>query len=679
MTTDPLLTPFRLKHLTLKNRLMVTAHEPAYAEDGLPKARYRAYHAERARGGVALTMTAGSALVSRDSPPAFNNLLAWQDAIVPWLAELADACQGHGCAVMIQLTHLGWRSRWDAGDWLPTLAPGPRREPAHKARPKVMEDWDIARVITDYADAAERMAAAGLDGIELEAYGHLLDAFWSGHLNRLDPPWGGDLAARMRFPAAVIAAIRDRVGPDFLLGVRMTADDGQPGGISEADGIAIARALAASGQVDFLNVIRGRVDTDATLTDTIPVQGMPAAPHLDFAGRVRAETGLPTFHAARIQDVATARHAIAAGLLDMVGMTRAHIAEPHLVAKLAQGREADIRPCVGANYCLDRIYQGAATLCIHNPATGREETLPHTIGRSPRPRRAVIVGAGPGGLEAARVAAERGHRVTVFEAADAPGGQLRLAARSARRRELMGIVDWRMRQCERLGVTFCFNSLAEPGDIAAHAPDMVIVATGGLPDTDVLETGADLAVTAWDILSGDVAPGSDVLIWDEAGDHAGLQAAEAVAAAGGRVEIMTRDRTFAPEVMGMNLVPYLRHLQGQGAVLTVARRLDGLTRAGNRIRARIGTDYSDFSDERDFDQVVINAGTLPLDDLYFALKPRSRNRGAVDWHALLDSDAEPFPETDPDGAFTLYRIGDAVASRNIHAAIHDALRLGVRW
>jgi hypothetical protein len=267
----------------------------------------------------------------------------------------------------------------------------------------------------------------------------------------------------------------------------------------------------------------------------------------------------------------------------------------------------------------------------------------------------------------------------VFEAADAPGGQLRLAARSARRRELMGIVDWRMRQCERLGVTFCFNSLAEPGDIAAHAPDMVIVATGGLPDTDVLETGADLAVTAWDILSGDVAPGSDVLIWDEAGDHAGLQAAEAVAAAGGRVEIMTRDRTFAPEVMGMNLVPYLRHLQGQGAVLTVARRLDGLTRAGNRIRARIGTDYSDFSDERDFDQVVINAGTLPLDDLYFALKPRSRNRGAVDWHALLDSDAEPFPETDPDGAFTLYRIGDAVASRNIHAAIHDALRLGVRW
>jgi 2,4-dienoyl-CoA reductase-like NADH-dependent reductase (Old Yellow Enzyme family) len=393
MTTDPLLTPFRLKHLTLKNRLMVTAHEPAYAEDGLPKARYRAYHAERARGGVALTMTAGSALVSRDSPPAFNNLLAWQDAIVPWLAELADACQGHGCAVMIQLTHLGWRSRWDAGDWLPTLAPGPRREPAHKARPKVMEDWDIARVITDYADAAERMAAAGLDGIELEAYGHLLDAFWSGHLNRLDPPWGGDLAARMRFPAAVIAAIRDRVGPDFLLGVRMTADDGQPGGISEADGIAIARALAASGQVDFLNVIRGRVDTDATLTDTIPVQGMPAAPHLDFAGRVRAETGLPTFHAARIQDVATARHAIAAGLLDMVGMTRAHIAEPHLVAKLAQGREADIRPCVGANYCLDRIYQGAATLCIHNPATGREETLPHTIGRSPRPRRAVIVGA----------------------------------------------------------------------------------------------------------------------------------------------------------------------------------------------------------------------------------------------------------------------------------------------
>ena len=149
---DPLLQPFRLRHLTLRNRIMVTAHEPAYAEDGMPKARYRAYHVARAKGGVALTMTAGSASVSRDSPPAFNNILAWKDEVVPHMRDLVDACHEHGAAVMIQLTHLGRRTRWDAGDWLPVISSSDRREPAHRAVPKRMEDWDIARVVRDYAE-----------------------------------------------------------------------------------------------------------------------------------------------------------------------------------------------------------------------------------------------------------------------------------------------------------------------------------------------------------------------------------------------------------------------------------------------------------------------------------------------------------------------------------------------
>ncbi len=680
MSRDPLLQPYRLRHLTLRNRIMTTAHEPAYPEDGMPKDRYRAYHEERAKGGVALTMTAGSALVSRDSPPAFNNVLAWKDEVVPWMARLAEACHAHGAAVMIQLTHLGWRSRWDWGDWLPTVAPGPLREPAHRAFPKVMEDWDIDRVVADYADAAERMKAAGLDGIELEAYGHLIDAFWSGHLNRLDAPWGGPaIADRMAFSLEVLRAIRDRVGPDFIVGVRFTADDRQPGGISAADGLAIGRALRDSGMVDFLNVIRGRVDTDATLTDVIPVQGMASAPHLDFAGRIRAEVGLPTFHAARIPDVATARHAVASGLLDMVGMTRAHIADPHIVRKIAEGREHDIRPCVGATYCLDRIYAGGAALCIHNPATGRELSMPHVIPRADAARRVVVVGAGPGGLEAARVAAERGHRVTVLEAAPQPGGQVRLTARSPRRAEMIGIIDWRMAQCAAHGVEFRFNAWAETQDVLALEPEVVVVATGGMPEVSGLEAGSDLAVTAWDILSGDVKPAGEVLIHDEAGDHAGLQAAEVAAAAGARVELMTRDRAVAPEVMGMNLVPYMRALQPLGVEFTVARRLLGLSRAGNRIRARIGTDYSDHVIERDFDQVVVNAGTMPAADLYFALKPLSRNLGAVDNAALAEGRGELFPARNPCGAFTVYRIGDAVAARNTHAAIYDALRFGVRW
>ena len=210
----------------------------------------------------------------------------------------------------------------------------------------------------------------------------------------------------------------------------MVADEDWDKGLSRAEGVEIARRIAASGQVDFLNLIRGRIETDALLTKVIPIQGMPSAPHLDFAGEVRADTKFPVFHAARIPDVATARHAIATGKLDMVGMTRAHMADPHIVNKVMRGQEHRIRPCVGATYCLDRIYEGGEALCIHNAATGREAAMPHEIPARGPAKRVVVVGAGPAGLEAARVAAERGHTVIVLEATAQAGGQIRLVART---------------------------------------------------------------------------------------------------------------------------------------------------------------------------------------------------------------------------------------------------------
>jgi N-methyl-L-proline demethylase len=674
MTGDPLLQPFQLKHLTLKNRLMITSHEPAYPEDGMPKKRYRAYHVERARAGLALTMTAGSASVARDSPPVFNNILAWKDEVVGWMRQLADECHEHGCAVMIQLTHLGRRTRWDKADWLPVVSAGHAREPAHRAFPKKAEDWDIARIIGDYADAAERMKDAGLDGIEIQAYGHLMDQFWSPLTNDLDVPYGGSLDNRLRFTFEVLEEIRRRVGTGFIVGVRYTGDEDLPGGLTREDGIEISRRLKASGLVDFLNVVKGHIDTDAGLTDVIPVQGMRSAPHLDFAGAIRAATDFPTFHAARIQDVATARHAIASGKLDMVGMTRAHMADPHIVTKIIAGEEDRIRPCVGANYCLDRIYQGGAAYCIHNPATGRELTMPHRVVMAETSRRVVVVGAGPAGLEAARVAAARGHNVIVHETADNPGGQVRLAAQTARRSEMMSVIDWRFAECTRTGLRFTFNSLADADTVLAHDPDVVVVATGGLPHVEVLAEGNALVVSAWDILSGDVRPGSNVLIYDDAGDYPALQAAEKVAATGARVEIMTRDRAFAPEVMGMSLTPSMRELQKRDVTFTVTWRLEAVQRAGNELLARIGSDYGGVTRERRVDQVVVNHGTRPLDDIYFDLKPTSSNGGEIDYEALVAGRPQSV-RRNPQGRYQLFRIGDAVSSRNIHAAIYDALRL----
>jgi NADPH-dependent 2,4-dienoyl-CoA reductase/sulfur reductase-like enzyme len=463
---------------------------------------------------------------------------------------------------------------------------------------------------------------------------------------------------------------------DFIVGIRMVADEDWDKGLSRAEGIDIAQRLVAGGQIDFLNIIRGHIETDAALSKVIPIQGTPAAPHLDFTGEVRAATNFfPVFHAARISDVATARHAVAEGKLDMVGMTRAHIADPHIANKIAAGREHEIRPCVGATYCLDRIYEGQEALCIHNPATGREATMPHVIQPTAGAKqRIVVVGAGPAGLEAARVCAERGHQVILFEAADQPGGQVRLAARQQRRAELIGIIDWRMQRCQEKHIDMRFNVFAEGADVLAENPDIVIVATGGLPNNEFLEQGNDLVVSSWDILAGDAKPGARVLLFDDNGAHPGMQAAQWLAEAGATLELVTPERFFAPEIGGLNHVAYAQVLQRHSVQITINRRLLAVERQGNQLAARIGSDYIDGSETRLVDQVVVEHGTLPLDELYFELRENSINRGEVDYRALLRG--EPQTRTpNPLGSYRLYRIGDAVSSRNIHAAIYDALRL----
>jgi N-methyl-L-proline demethylase len=674
MSSDPLMQPFTLKGLVLRNRLMSTAHEPAYTEDGMPKGRYRLYHAEKAKGGIALTMIGGSSVVAPDSPQAFGNILLYKDEVVRWLAELTEDVHGHGAAVMIQVTHLGRRTSWSKADWLPVIAPSYVREPAHRAFPKVMEDWDITRIVEAYADSAERVKAAGLDGMELECYGHLIDQFWSPATNRRDDQYGGSLENRMRFGLEVLTAIRRRVGDDLLVGVRMVCDEDWDHGLSREEGVSIAERLAATGLIDFVNVIRGHIDTDEALSHVIPGMGARSAPHLDFSGEVRAATRMPTFHASRIQDVATARHAIESGKLDMVGMTRAHLADPHIARKVAEGREHEIRPCVGMGYCIDSIYSGEA-VCIHNAATGREATIPHVVAKSVGPqRKVVIVGAGPAGLEAARVAGERGHEVVVFEAAARPGGQVLITAGLKRRREILGVVDWRLSECGRLGVDIRCNAYAEAPDVVAENPDVVVVATGGVPNISFLDAGEDLAASTWDILSGAVKPAGRVLLYDDNGAHPGMTAAEFIAEAGSKLEVVTPERTLAPDVGGTNYPAYFRALALAGAKIEINLRLERIERRGNTVAGVFFDEYGKRQVVKEADQIVVDHGAKPVDELYFELKPGSINLGVIDHRALLANRAQEVVRN-PEGRYRLFRIGDAVASRNIHAAVYDAVRL----
>jgi len=674
---DPLLESFQLKHLHLKNRIITTSHEPAYNDDGFPKDRYIAYHLERAKGGIAMTMTAGSAVVSKDSPPSFDNIHAYKDEVVPWIKKLTDTIHDHDCKIMIQLTHLGRRTSWSKGDWLPSLSSGKHREPAHKAFPKVMESWDIERIIKEYGDAAERMKEGGMDGVELEGQGHLIGQFLSPLTNELSTEYGGSLENRLRFTIDVLSDIRKKVGQDFIVGIRCVFDEVEEGGITKSEGLKIAKLLSDSGLVDYLNVNKGRIHTDPILTKHIPIQGMKSAPHLEFAGEIKKEIQLPIFHASKISDVATARYAISNGLVDMIGMTRGHLADPHIVTKIKEKREEDIRPCVGATYCLDRIYQGEEALCIHNAATGRELKFPNIISPSTVKKKIVVVGAGPAGLEAARIAGERGHEVIVFEAAPDPGGQIRLCAKSERRRDMLGIVDWRMQQCAKKNVKFNFNVVAESQDVLDEKPHTIIIATGGMPNLELFETKKDLenVYTSWDIISGDIKLSDNILIYDEAGDHTGMQSAEIAIKEGSTVEFMTPDRLISSEIMGMNLTPYLKNLQDKKITYSIAKRLLDVSIKGNKLNALIGSDYDEnFKYNSSYDQVFLNYGIKPLDELYYSLVPFSKNKGEVDYNKFINGEEQDIIKSD-NNKFNLFRIGDAVSSRNIHAAIYDALRL----
>ncbi|AOP55453.1 FAD-dependent oxidoreductase [Brevibacterium aurantiacum] len=686
MSLDPLLQPFTLGPVQLKNRIVSTAHEPAYTELGMPKDRYRLYHREKARGGVGLTMTAGSAIVSKDSPAAFGNVDLSTDEVIPWLAAIADDCHAEGTAVMIQLTHLGPRNSNFTADWLPLISASRHREPTHRSFTKAMEEFDIERVVDDFAAATARVKAAGFDGLEFLHTGHLVDYFFASRFNEREDEYNGDLAARMRFPLQIIDAMRG-ASDGLALGVRMSVLEQLEDGITEEASIEVLKEYAAHA-VDFLNLNVGSISSDKELAEAIPGMGTPSAPWLETCRRVRQAIDIPVLHAARIADAPTARFAIEDGCLDLVGMTRAQLADPYLVKKIEEKREDDIRPCVGANMCLDSIYTSGAATCIHNPASGREADLPQEVTRDVEsgPKHVVIVGAGPAGLEAARVAAVRGHRVTVLEADEAVGGQVRIAARSQRRRDLIGIIDWRAQQCKKHGVDIRLDTFAEEDDILALSPDVVIIATGGVPDSSYPFREQGPSFDVWDVMNDCLRNKSRVLVFDDHGFYPALDAVEHLARNGQEVTYVSPERTIGVDVGSMNSPAYLQVFSEFGVKVHLGERLAAKPKInGKLVTARLRNDYSGIETELETDAVVVDFGTTPNDDVYFALKPHSSNHGEIDIDSWIHGQPQPAhrigsnPSTTAEASapFALYRIGDSVASRNVHAAVLEGLRVGM--
>jgi mycofactocin system FadH/OYE family oxidoreductase 2 len=647
MSMPTLLDPLPLRGaVSAPNRIVFAAHVTNLADGGLPGERMCSYYERRARGGAG-TVVVEEAFVHPSSHPYERAIRGDDPAIVPAYRRLAERVHAAGALAIAQLGHAGMQGSGQVRKrvlWAPSAVPNP----ATLEMPKVMEPEDIAAVVRGFALSARHAAAAGLDGVEVNAGQHsLVRQFLSGLTNQRDDEYGGDRDRRLRLACEVIAAVRGEVG-DGVVGLRLCCDELAPwAGITPEEAPGLAATLAEG--VDYVSVVAGSI---YSVEETRPGLHRPPGHLLGLCAAVRERLGgRPVLASGGLVDPAQADAAIAAGQADACEMTRALIADPDLPRLLAERRPGAARPCIRCNQdCSVRSAANAVVSCVHNPEAGHEAEFP-ALAPAPRARHVVVVGGGPAGMEAALVAVRRGHRVTLLERSNALGGTP-LAVAAAGQREPFGLVSsWRAGRLAELEADVRLRTEASPALLAELRPDVLVVATGARARPPEGLAGGDLphVVSVRDVLVGRLPGSGRVAVLDRQGSHPAIDAACLAAGLGRPVTVLTED-PFVSSQLGATgeLSPWYRQAAALGielrSLVTVLEVLPGAL----RLRHRFGAP----EEELEADCVVLADHELPDDDLH------RRLAGALP------------------GVERVLRAGDCVAPRRVLHAVLEGGRAG---
>lgn len=509
-----LFEPLKIGNITLKNRIMSTAHDTAMPTDGMVNERLIAYHEARAEGGVGLIILQVSG-VHESARYTTQLLMATEDASIPHYKKLADRCHKYGTKIFAQLFHPG-REIMESGEGLRAIAYAPSAVPNERFHvlPKPLTKKMIHEILDGYGDAARRIFEAGIDGVEIVmSHGYLPSQFLNEHTNQRDDEYGGSFENRLRFTTEIIEKVREKTSKDFIIGIRISSQEYDDQGLSTEDVLAISQKLEP--MIDYINVTSGTSSSLAGAVHIVPPMAYSSGFLAPESRLIKEKVNIPVFVTGRINQPQDAELILQKNEADVCGMTRAMICDPEMPNKAADNLFDDIRACIGCNQaCIDHFHRGFPISCIQHPETGRELQY-GTITPTNQSKKVMVIGAGPAGMKAAITAKLRGHDVTLYESSKQLGGQVKLAQMLPRREEFGGVITNLSRELELAGVNIKLNHTVNTEYIQAQNPDVIILATGAKPYTPTILDDESIPIfNSWDLLSGEKITGSNVLVYD---------------------------------------------------------------------------------------------------------------------------------------------------------------------